>query len=116
VLEASRRLLGEEHPDTLTAMANLAATVYAQGDLAGARKLFEQVLEASRRLLGEEHPDTTIAAWNLFRTLLDSEDTGAAELVLERSLRWLLARDPATLAGYQQKIRKMLSGLPSGSG
>ncbi|MEX2260329.1 MAG: toll/interleukin-1 receptor domain-containing protein, partial [Bryobacteraceae bacterium] len=46
VLEARRRLLGEEHPDTLWAMNNLAQTRQAQGDLAGARKLQEQVLEA----------------------------------------------------------------------
>ena len=56
VLEARRRLLGEEHPATLTARLNLAQTLYAQGDLAGARQHQEQVLEASRRLLGEEHP------------------------------------------------------------
>ena len=63
-LAASRRLLGEEHPDTLTAMNNLAVTLYAQGDLAGARTLQEQGLAASRRLLGEEHPDTLYGRWN----------------------------------------------------
>jgi Flp pilus assembly protein TadD len=56
-------VLGKEHPDTLTAMNNLAGTLYAQGDLAGARKL--QVLAASRRVLGEEHPDTLRAMNNL---------------------------------------------------
>src|SRR5437764_1232580 len=39
-------------------MLNLASTLYAEGDLAKARELEEQVLAASRRLLGEEHPDT----------------------------------------------------------
>jgi len=38
-LESHRHLLGEEHPDTLTAMAGLARTLYRQGDWAGARKL-----------------------------------------------------------------------------
>ena len=38
-LESHRHLLGEEHPDTLTAMAGLAATLFKQGDPAGARKL-----------------------------------------------------------------------------
>ena len=38
------RLLGKEHPDTLTSMSNLAMTLKAQGDMAGARKLQEQVL------------------------------------------------------------------------
>ena len=55
VLAARRRLLGEEHPDTLTGMNNLASTLYAQGDLAGAlRPLEEEQTRAG--LLGEEHP------------------------------------------------------------
>ena len=33
VLEVRARVLGEEHPDTLTSMGNLAATLWAQGDL-----------------------------------------------------------------------------------
>ena len=37
LLEARRRLLGEEHPDTLGAMINLAGTLFKQGDLTGAR-------------------------------------------------------------------------------
>ncbi len=52
VVEASRRLLGEEHPDTLTAMSGLADNVISAGDLAGARNLEEQVVETRRRLLG----------------------------------------------------------------
>jgi bacterioferritin-associated ferredoxin len=54
VLEARRRVLGEEHPDTLTAMNNLAQTLGAQGDHGAGRKLQEQVLEARRRVLGQE--------------------------------------------------------------
>src|SRR5262249_40231447 len=56
VLEVRRRILGEEHPHTLTSMNNLAETLRAQGDLAGVRGLQEKVLEASRRIRGEEHP------------------------------------------------------------
>ena len=65
LLEASRRVLGEEHPNTLSSMNNLAHTLCSQGDLAGARKLEEAVLEARRRVLGEEHPDTQQAKQNL---------------------------------------------------
>jgi hypothetical protein len=38
-LEVSKRVLGEEHSNTLMSMNNLAATLSDQGDLAGARKL-----------------------------------------------------------------------------
>jgi len=41
---------GEEHPDTLTSMNNLATTLRAQRDLAGARELEEQV----RRVRGKK--------------------------------------------------------------
>jgi len=58
VLEVSRRVLGEEHPDTLTSMNNLALTLLAEGDRAGARRLGERVLEARSRVHGEAHPDT----------------------------------------------------------
>jgi hypothetical protein len=68
-LEARGRLLGKEHPDTLTAMSDLARRLQMQGDLAEARQLQKQVLDARGRLLGEEHPDTLKAMNNLAQTL-----------------------------------------------
>ena len=65
VLEVSRRILGEEHPDTLTAKGNLAHTLSQLGNYVAAKKLQEEVLEASRRTLGEEHPETLTAKPNL---------------------------------------------------
>lgn len=50
-------MLGEEHPDTLTAMGNLAVALDAQGHHAAARRLEERALEARKRVLGEEHPE-----------------------------------------------------------
>ncbi len=101
VLAASRRLLGEEHPDTLTAMNNLAQTLNAQGDLAGARKLEEQALAASRRLPGEEHPDTLRAMNNLAQMLKAQGDLAGArklqEQVLAASRRLLGKKHPDTL-------------------
>jgi hypothetical protein len=52
---------GDEHPDTLTAMNNLAMTLRAFGELRSARLLLKRVLEARRRVLGDEHPDTLTA-------------------------------------------------------
>ena len=73
VLEARRRVLGEEHPDTLTAANNLAQTLRAQGELARAGELQEGVLEARRRVLGAEHPDTLKAASHAAEMLRASE-------------------------------------------
>jgi Tetratricopeptide repeat len=69
VLEASQRILGAEHPDTLGARSNLAVTLYTQGDLAAAREHQQAVLEAMQRNLGAEHPDTLTARNNLAVTL-----------------------------------------------
>lgn len=71
VLEARRRVLGEEHPDTITAMANLASTYRDQGRWKEAGELFVKVLEASRSVLGEEHPYTIRAMANLAHTKRD---------------------------------------------
>jgi hypothetical protein len=101
VLAARARLLGKEHPDTLTAMQSLAQTLYAQGDLAGARQLQEQALEAWGRLLGREHPDTLTAMHDLALTLEEQgELIGARKLqeqVLEARGELLGKEHPDTL-------------------
>jgi hypothetical protein len=57
VLEARRRVLGEEHPDTITAIANLAYTKRDLGQNAVAIDLMTQSATASSRVLGNDHPD-----------------------------------------------------------
>jgi hypothetical protein len=61
VVEARTGVLGEEHPDTLRAKANLASALGGMGELKQARVMEEQVLEGRVRALGEEHPDTLFA-------------------------------------------------------
>src|SRR5207244_3779898 len=56
VLEANRRVLGERHPSTLTAMANLAACL-GRRDPAAARNLAERAVAGAREVIGGEHPD-----------------------------------------------------------
>jgi DnaJ-domain-containing protein 1 len=102
VLQALRRVLGEEHPDTLTSMNNLAATLRDQGELPGARALQEQVLQARRRMLGEEHPDTLVSMNNLAETLRAQGDLPGAralqEQVLQAQRRVLGEEHPDTLS------------------
>ena len=64
-LAAAQRVLGADHPDTLAAMNNLAYTLQAQGDLARARELQEEVMHASRRILGPDDPETLRSINNL---------------------------------------------------
>jgi hypothetical protein len=65
MLEVRTRVLGEEHPDTLTSINNLAATLVALGDLAVAWRIQRRVLEMRMRVLGKEHP-TTLASTGEF--------------------------------------------------
>ena len=55
-METNIRVLGEEHPDTLTSMANLALTCLDQGRWKQAEELDVRVMETRKRVLGEEHP------------------------------------------------------------
>lgn len=59
VMEARERTLGGEHPDTLTAKANLAVIYRNQGRWKEAEQIELQVMEAREKMLGGEHPDVT---------------------------------------------------------
>jgi serine/threonine protein kinase len=50
--------LGEEHPDTMASMANLAALNFRAGNHDEALRLFIRSTALRTRVLGEEHPDT----------------------------------------------------------
>ncbi|KAH8674869.1 P-loop containing nucleoside triphosphate hydrolase protein [Ilyonectria robusta] len=51
-------VLGEEHPDMLNSMANLAAMYSNQGRWMDAEELEVRVIETRKTVLGEEHPYT----------------------------------------------------------
>lgn len=65
VLIDRRQFCGEEHPDTLMTLNNLASTVYFQGIIPEARGLFERLFNARERQLGRPHPDTLLAQQGL---------------------------------------------------
>jgi tetratricopeptide (TPR) repeat protein len=68
VMERRKRVLGPEHPSTLTSIANLASTYRKQGRWKEAEDLFVQVIETRKRVLGPEHPDTLTSMGNLALT------------------------------------------------
>jgi hypothetical protein len=61
-LARRRRVLGEDHPDTLASASNLAVSLRAAGEYQAARELGEDTLARRRRVLGEDHPDTLASA------------------------------------------------------
>ncbi|CAK0820164.1 unnamed protein product [Prorocentrum cordatum] len=69
-LQASREVLGDRHPDTLTSVNDLAMRLQAQGDLAGAEPLLREALQANREVLGDRQPNTLTSP--LFREALQA--------------------------------------------
>ena len=51
VMEKSLKVLGQEHPNTLTSMTNLASTYWSQGRWVEAEELEVQVMEIRKRVL-----------------------------------------------------------------
>jgi hypothetical protein len=47
-METSKKKLSDDHPSTLTSMANLASTFWNQGRWEEAEQLFVQVMETSK--------------------------------------------------------------------
>ncbi|MEU7907677.1 tetratricopeptide repeat protein [Actinoplanes sp. NPDC049118] len=85
-LDGCRRLLGERHSDTLTAMSNLARTLHDRGELEQARRLHGQALAARREVLGDLHPDTLTSVCNMARVLHDQGDLDQAGRLHEEAL------------------------------
>ncbi|KAJ6543183.1 hypothetical protein B0H10DRAFT_2181414 [Mycena sp. CBHHK59/15] len=91
MLEKSQQVLGMEHPNTLTAMANLAATYGMLGKFKDAEQLDVVVLEKQKQILGTEHPDT-LTALGKFK---DAEQLDV--VVLEKRKQILGTEHPNTL-------------------
>ncbi|MBQ9930526.1 MAG: tetratricopeptide repeat protein [Oscillospiraceae bacterium] len=66
--------LGEEHPDTLSSLSNLALTYGDLGNYQKALELQEKAYTLCCRILGEEHPDTLASLNNLASTYGDLGD------------------------------------------
>ncbi|KAJ7827164.1 hypothetical protein B0H14DRAFT_2517149 [Mycena olivaceomarginata] len=100
-LEQNRKGLGADHPETLQAMAGLAATYRQLGRYQEAEPLEGTVLEKRKTLLGADHPDTLGAMANLAATYHQLGRYQEAEplegTVLEKRKTLLGADHPDTL-------------------
>ncbi|OLN81555.1 Kinesin light chain 1 [Colletotrichum chlorophyti] len=76
VIEINKRVLGEEHPDTLMSMHNLACTWKAQARWEDAIGLLQGCLRHREDVLGMAHPDTMSSASALASWKLEFEATG----------------------------------------
>ncbi|KAJ7282309.1 P-loop containing nucleoside triphosphate hydrolase protein [Mycena rebaudengoi] len=101
VLEKSQNILGPHHPDTLTAMANLAVTYHHLEKFTDAEVLQATVVETCKHNLGTDHPRTLHAMSTLALTYGDLGKFLDAEqllvVVLKKSREILGINHPDTL-------------------
>jgi hypothetical protein len=88
------RVLGKEHPDTLTTTGNVAACLSHQGNYVEAER---EVLGTTRRVLSDEHPSTLWSANSLAKMLVDSDQGKHSEA--EQILKGVFAT--------QQRVREL---------
>jgi hypothetical protein len=77
-LDARERVLGPEHPETLTARDSLAYWTGEAGDAAAARDQYAALLPVVERVLGPEHPETLTVRGNVARWTGEAGDAAAA--------------------------------------
>ncbi|KAH7110139.1 kinesin light chain 3 [Dendryphion nanum] len=101
VMDTWKRILGDEHPDTLTSMANLALTFWNQGRWKDAEELEAQIIETRKKVLGDEHPNTLTSIANMASTFWNQGRWKEAEKlsiqVMNIRKRVLGDRHPSTL-------------------
>jgi tetratricopeptide (TPR) repeat protein len=101
VMQTKKRVLTDEHPETLTSMHNLALTYEVQGRLKEAEELQVQVVQTKKRVLTNEHPNTLTSMNNLASTYMDLGRWKEAEelqvQVMQTSKRVLADEHPNTL-------------------
>ena len=85
-LATNRRVLGQEHPDTLSSINNMGMLLSAQGKLAEAEPFLKEALDQRRRVLGVEHPDTLTSLTNMGLLLDDQGRPDEAEPLYREAL------------------------------
>jgi len=68
VLALRKEVLGEKHPDTITAMASPHINLVAARPVRQGRTAQVEVLALRKEVLGEKHPDTITAMASLAST------------------------------------------------
>ncbi len=86
VLQMSRTLYGEKHPQIAQDLVNLGAIQHEQGHYADAERYYRQALDITRSWYGANHHQTASILTMLGRTLVRLERDDEAEGLLEEAL------------------------------
>ena len=86
VVDVRRKLLGDDHSDTLVAINDLGSILEAKGDVARAEQCYREVIERRRRVLGADDMELLTTMGNLGNLLRDQGKFDLAEPLLKESL------------------------------
>ena len=86
-LSLRRRLLGEDHPDTLASMGDLAVLYRDESKPAQAESVLTRVLDIQRRVLGVERPETLETAHELAQVYEEEGKTAQAAPLLTETVK-----------------------------
>jgi hypothetical protein len=89
-LKIQQQKLGENHPETVISLDNLASLYCLQQRYSEAERTYLQVLRAMLKTLGEDHPETQICSQNfiyfLVRVIQENRTTELSDHPLTRLL------------------------------
>jgi non-specific serine/threonine protein kinase/serine/threonine-protein kinase len=85
-LATRRRHLGDDHPDTLASITDMATHYLYAGKLDQAEPFCREALERTRRVLGDDHPETLNALDNMGSILQERGELAEAEAYYREAL------------------------------
>ena len=85
-LNSREKVLGKEHPSTLTSVDNLALVLQDQGKYEEAEQMNRRALNDSEKVLGKEHPETLTSIYCLAYLLHQQQRYQMARPLYERAL------------------------------
>src|SRR5206468_1813174 len=86
VLDGREKILGKEHPDTLTSVSDIALVLRDQGKYEEAEAMNRRALDGEEKVLGKEHPDTLTSVSTLASILEYQGKYEEAEAMNRRAL------------------------------
>ena len=100
-LQTQRRIAGNDDPETLSTINNLATLYWFLGRLGDSEPLYMELVDRRRRLLGANHRDTLRSSYDLASVYIVAKRWNEAERLavdtLDAQTRYLGAEDPDTL-------------------
>jgi tetratricopeptide (TPR) repeat protein len=85
-LQLGKRVLGKDHPDTLTSINSFAESLRQRGKYTEAETMHRQTLLLKERVLGKDHPDMLTSISNLANSLRQRGKYTEAETMNRQTL------------------------------